>query len=370
MKIPLVDLSAQYKTIKKEVDRVIQCVLNETAFIGGVYVKNFEKEFASASGAKYCVGVGNGTDALFIILKALGLKEGDEVIVPANTFIATAEAVTSAGGKVVFADCDPEDFCIDISDIKRKITKRTKVIIPVHLYGLPARMAEILSLARKNKIFVLEDSAQAHLALYRGKPVGSIGDAGAFSFFPGKNLGAYGDAGAIVTNNEEFAKKCRMLANHGRIEKYNHLVEGYNSRLDGLQAGILSVKLKRLQGWTKKRREVAKKYSALLKDIPEVTPPKIFKERESAFHLFVIRAKQRDALRDFLKGKGVEVGIHYPIGLPYLEAYGYLKKNTPKDFPETFRAQNEILSLPIYPELTTKQIKFITDSIKKFYVQK
>ncbi|OGZ11350.1 MAG: erythromycin biosynthesis sensory transduction protein eryC1 [Candidatus Lloydbacteria bacterium RIFCSPHIGHO2_02_FULL_54_17] len=369
MHIPLVDLGAQYRSIKNEIDAAIANVIARSAYVGGTFVEQFEREFAAAVGAKHCIGVGNGTDALLITLKALGVGAGDEVIVPANTFIATAEVVSALGAHVVFVDVREDDFCLDVDLVRKKITKKTKVIIPVHLYGMPASMDQLLALAREHGILILEDTAQAHLATYNKRTVGTLGVAGTFSFYPGKNLGAYGDAGAIVTNDGELATKCRMFANHGRAkdEKYDHQIEGCNSRLDGLQAAVLSVKLKHLPEWTKKRRAVAKKYTELLRDVPELVPPKTFAERESAYHLYVVRAKERDALRMHLKEEGIEAGVHYPIGLPYLNAYRHLELNKPDDFPVTYRLQSEILSLPIYAELSDPDLLRITDTIKNFY---
>lgn len=366
--IKFVDLKKQYLGIKKEIDKAIGGVIKDSAFIGGERVKKFEKEFAYLIGAAHCVGVGNGTDALFIALKGLGIGQGDEVIVPANTFIATAEAVSAGGASVVFADCEEKFYCLDISDVKKKITAKTKAVIAVHLYGQPANMDELSLLCRKHKLFLIEDTAQAHLAKYKEKTVGTIGDVGCFSFYPGKNLGAYGDAGAIVTDDEKIAFKCRLLANHGRIEKYDHLIEGYNSRLDSLQAAILSVKLKYLKKWNKKRRCLAQKYNELLKGLPIVCPEE-FSGASCVYHLYVIRCKERDQLRDFLKSNGIETGIHYPVALPFLKAYDRLAAR-PESFPVSFRLQNEILSLPLYPELTEQEIRRIVQKIKQFYASK
>lgn len=365
--IPLVDLSAQYQSIKNEIDATIASVLEHSAFIGGTFVEQFETDFAKTIGVQYCVGVGNGTDAIFIVLKALGVGLGDEVIVPANTFIATSEAVTGTGARVVFADCAAESYGIDPKQLALRITEKTKAIIPVHLYGQPADMDEIMAIAHAHNLFVIEDAAQAHLATYKGKKVGSIGIAGTFSFYPGKNLGAYGDAGAIVTNDEELAQRCRMIANHGRAkgEKYDHQIEGYNSRLDGMQAAILSVKLPHLSAWTVKRRSIAERYDAGM-EIPGLVLPKRFSDRESVYHLYVIRTKERDALREHLKEKGIEAGVHYPIGLPFLKAYQYLGY-TEKDFPNTAQFQREIVSLPIYPELSEEDQRYIIGSIREFF---
>ena len=365
--IPLVDLGAQYRSIKTEVDTVIANVLEHSAFIGGTFVQQFEEEFAKAQDVKYCVGVGNGTDAIIIVLKALGIGVGDEVIIPANSFIATSEAVTACGASVVFADCGSADYCISPESIAAKITIRTKAVVAVHLYGQPAQMDEIIALTKKHNLFLIEDSAQAHLAEYKGKKVGNFGIAATFSFYPGKNLGSYGDAGAIVTNDEALAVRCRMLANHGRAkgEKYDHNIEGYNSRLDGLQAAILSVKLKHLSEWTKKRRAVAQRYDEEFRGMKDLGIFPRVAERESVYHLYVVRTKKRDALREYLKAQGIEAGIHYPIGLPFLEAYKRLG-HTPADFPHTAQFQNEILSLPIYPELTTEDQSRIINACAEF----
>ena len=367
MSIQLVDLKAQYLTIKEEVDAVISDVLTKTAFIGGAYVKDFEDAFAAFCGARYCVGVANGTDALFVTLKCLGIGNGDEVIVPANTFIATAEAVTQAGGRVVFADINPKTYNLDVTKLEGKITKKTKALIPVHLYGQPADMDAILSLAKKYNLKVIEDSAQAHGAAYKGRTIGSMGDAACFSFYPGKNLGAYGDAGAIVTSDEGLAKEARMFANHGRLDKYDHKLEGVNSRLDALQAAILGVKLNHLDKWSEARRKNAYAYNHCLNGSGILTPVEIDGVK-AVYHLYVIRVpkEQRAKLQGHLQEKGISTGIHYPIALPNLQAYAYLN-HTGADFPEATKASQEILSLPMYPELKEDEIVFISDQIKAFF---
>lgn len=365
MKIPFVDLKAQYLSIKPEIDQAIQGCLNETAFIKGKYVKQFEKEFAKAIAVKNCIGVANGTDALIIALKALGIGKGDEVITVANSFIATSEAITMAGAKVVFVDCHPDFYNIDVTKIEEKITDKTKAIIPVHLYGQPADMDAIMDIANKYGLSIIEDAAQAHLSEYKEKKIGSIGHIACFSFYPGKNLGAYGDAGAIVTNDDALAKKCRMWANHGRIDKYNHVFEGYSSRLDGIQAAILSVKLKYLPAWTEKRRKIAYRYNELLKNTNFVTPKELV-DTKCVYHLYVVRTEQQNELRDFLKGKGIASGIHYPIGLPYLKAYDYLGQNKPSDFPITYQYQNQLLSLPIFPEMTMEHVEYVVKNLQLF----
>jgi len=366
MKVKFLDLQTQYLTINTELDKSIDNVIKNTAFIKGKHVDEFEKFFAEKCNAKYCVGVGNGTDAIEIALKAMGIGNGDEVITAANTFIASSEAITATGAKVVFVDCHPDYYTIDWTKIEEKIIDKTKAIIPVHLYGQPANMPEIMKIAKKHNLKVLEDSAQAHISEINGKTIGSIGDVATFSFYPGKNLGAYGDGGAIITNDDEIAKRARMWANHGRIDKYNHEFEGVNSRLDGLQAAILNVKLKYLEKWSKERRRVAASYNEKLKDVKNIITPKELDGTVPVYHLFVIRAEKRDELQEFLKAKGISTGIHYPIALPALKAYAYLNHNE-KDFPYSYQYQEEILSLPIFPELTEEKIDYVCDTIKEFY---
>ena len=317
MKIPFVDLNAQYYSIKEEIDEAISSVIQDSAFIGGQYAKKFEQNFANYIGVKNSIGVGNGTDALYIALKALEISEGDEVITVANTFIATPEAITMTGASVVFVDCDKETFNIDVDKINNTISPKTRAIIPVHLYGQPADMDRIKNIAKKRNLYVVEDAAQAHGAEYKGLRVGTISDIACFSFFPGKNLGAYGDAGAIVTNNDGLARKARMFANHGRLKKYNHEFEGTNSRLDGLQAAILDVKLKYLDKWIERRRTIAKMYDAALKDI--VITPCVLPDVKHVYHLYVIRIKNRDMVKELLAEKGIATGIDYPIPLPFLK---------------------------------------------------
>jgi dTDP-4-amino-4,6-dideoxygalactose transaminase len=377
MNIPLVDLKTQYESIKDEIDSAISEVISKSAFVGGPFLDSFEKAFAFFSGVKHCVGVGNGTDALFIALKILGIGAGDEVIVPANTFIATSEAVTSTGARVAFVDINPNTYNMDPNKLEDCIksryalcpmrsANRLKAIIPVHLYGQPADMDPILEIARKFNLKVVEDAAQAHGALYKGKPVGSLGDIGCFSFYPGKNLGAYGDGGAIVTNDDELAVKARMFANHGRVEKYDHEIEGINSRLDGLQAAILNIKLKHLPEWNDKRRRNAYLYNEHLTGLALVTP-KETGDVKAVYHLYVVRVDKnvRNSLIDYLKTQGISTGIHYPIALPNLRAYAYLNHNG-QEFPEATKAAQEILSLPMFPELQESQISYAADKTKEF----
>jgi len=364
--IPLVDLKAQYNSIKTEIDNAIQRVLDNTSFIMGDELKKFEEEFALFCNTKYAIGVANGSDALILALRACGIGEDDEVITVPHTFISTAEAISNVGGKVVFVDIDPKTYTIDVSTIEEKITKKTKAIIPVHLYGQPADMRPIMELAKKYNLKIIEDAAQAHGAEYKDKKVGSIGDVACFSFYPGKNLGAYGDAGMITTNNEEISKKLKLLRNHGRItKKYEHEIEGYSSRLDNLQAAILRVKLRHLNKWNNMRRENAKKYNELLSNIDGIITPYEADYAKHVYHLYVIRTENQDKLREELKSEGIATGIHYPIPLHLQPAYNYLGYKR-GDFPVTEKASQEILSLPMYAELGDEQIEEIIELVKYF----
>ena len=372
MNIPFVDLKSQYYSIKEEMDKAIFNILENTAFIKGKAVEDFEKSFASAIGVKNCIGVGNGTDALIITLKTLNIGPGDEVIVPANSFIASSEAVTAVGARVVFVDNHPDTYNIDVAKIEKSVSKKTKAIIAVHLYGQPADMDAIMDIAGKYNLYVIEDSAQGHLAEYHSdyvgwKMSGNFGHITTFSFYPGKNLGAYGDAGAIVTNDDKLAKKARMYANHGRISKYDHEFEGVNSRMDGIQGAVLGVKLKYLPEWTEKRRSAADYYSTNLQGVGDIIVPFYNRQKvKPVWHLYVIRTSKRDALLDHLKNMGIAAGIHYPIALPNLKAYQYLGYK-PSDFPVASGYQNQILSLPIFPEITKEQQDYVINMIKKFF---
>ena len=364
--IPFVDLKAQYNSIKDEIDKAIQNVLNTTSFIMGEELKKFEERFAQFCDVKYATGVANGSDALILALRACGIGKDDEVITVPHTFIATTEAISNVGGKIVFVDIDPKTYTIDISKIEEKITEKTKAIIPVHLYGQPADMDPIMMLAKKYNLRIIEDAAQAHGAEYKGEKVGSIGDVTCFSFYPGKNLGAYGDAGMITTNDGEIAEKVKLLRNHGRItKKYEHEIEGYSSRLDNLQAAILRVKLRHLNKWNKSRRKNAKKYNELLSNISGIITPYEADYAKHVYHLYVIRVKDRDRSREELKSKGIATGIHYPSPLHLQPAYNYLGYKE-GDFPITEKASQEILSLPMVAELTDEQIEEIVELIKNF----
>lgn len=363
MKIPFVDLKAQYYSIKEEIDKAISNVIQDSVFIGGKYAKIFEQDFANYVGVKNCVGVGNGTDALYIALRALGVGPGDEVITVANSFIATSEAITMTGARVVFVDCEEDLYTIDPTTVEKAITGKTKAIVPVHLYGNPADLVALKEIAKKHGLFVVEDAAQAHGAKLNGQRAGVLGDVACFSFYPGKNLGGYGDGGAIVTQNEELAVKCRMIANHGRKDKYDHEFEGINSRLDGLQAAILSVKLGHLEEWTEARREAARYYNSVLKDFPIALPLERVGARH-VYHLYVIRVPDREKVQSYLKEMGVATGIHYPIALHNLKAYRYLGYSS-DDFPNAADYSKEILSLPMFPNLTHAQIDYIAGLLRE-----
>lgn len=363
--IPFLNLKAQYNSIRKEIDTAISSVIKDCAFIRGKYVQKFEEEFADYCGAKYCIGVGSGTDALRLTLLALKISEGDEIITVPNTFTATVEAIATIGARPKFVDIEKDTYNINIKQVEKAITKRTKAIIPVHLYGQPADMDLILEIAKKYKLLVIEDACQAHGAKYKERKVGSIGDAGCFSFFPGKNLGAYGDGGCVITNNEELADRIRLLRNHGSTTKYRHLMPGYNSRLDGLQAAILSVKLKYLDDWNSKRREKAAYYNYLFTDVKEIIKQVVINNVFNVCHLYVIQVKNRDKLKQCLYEKNIETGIHYPIPVHLLPAYNYLGLKE-GSFLVTESVAENILSLPMFPELKENQIEKVVEEIKAF----
>lgn len=367
MNVPFVDMHAQYLSIKQKIDNAISSVIERSAFIRSQDVTVFEKQFAEAVGVKHCVSCANGTDSLYILMKGLKIKPGDEVITSAHSWISTSETITQAGGKVVFCDTDPETFTIDPKLIESKITDRTVGIIPVHLYGQPADMDPILDIAKRRKLWIIEDCAQAHFAEYKGKKVGTMGNAASFSFYPGKNLGAMGDAGCLVTNDENLAKWCELFARHGG--KGEHFIEGINSRLDGLQAAILLVKLPYLGEWTTKRQIVAQKYNKLFASIPNVKTPSVAYDRTHVYHLYVIRVQQRNELKKYLEEHGIGTMLNYPKALPFYPAYSYME-HQPIDFPQAWKSQEEILSIPIYPEITDEQIEYVVDTISSFYALK
>lgn len=364
MKVPFVDLHAQYLSIKSEIDAAIAEVIATSAFIRGHHVEEFEKAWARTLGINHCVSCANGTDALYIAMRGLGLEPGDEVITTAHSWISTSETITQAGGKVVFCDTEGGTFNIDPALIEAKITSRTVGIVAVHLYGQAADMEAIMAIARKHNLWVIEDCAQAHLARFKGQLVGTFGNAATFSFYPGKNLGAYGDAGCLVTNDSALARWCATYARHGG--KGDHIMEGINSRLDGLQAAILNVKLPHLEVWTEARRRVAARYDELLKDVSDVHPPKCAPDRDHVYHLYVVRADDRDELKKTLDGAGIGTVLNYPKALPFYPAYNYLD-HQPEDFPVAYRNQSRILSIPIYPEITDAMQEYVVDAIRGHY---
>jgi dTDP-4-amino-4,6-dideoxygalactose transaminase len=363
--VPFADLYAQYLTIKDEIDAAIAEVIRSSSYIRGPLVEKFEAEFANAIGSEHCVSCANGTDALYIAMHALSVKPGDEVITTAHSWISTSETITQAGGKVVFCDTDADTYTINVADIEAKITPRTVGIIPVHLYGQPADMDAIMTIARKHRLWVIEDCAQAHLAKFKGRTVGTFGNAAAFSFYPGKNLGAMGDAGAIVTSDSRLAERMAMFARHGGLKKGDHQIEGINSRLDGLQAAVLSIKLKRLPAWTQQRRVIASEYGKLLSSVPGVTTPAVRAGAEHVYHLYVIRHERRDELAKHLSAHGIQTVVNYPVALPFVPAYAYLGGSA-QQFPNAHRNQSRVLSLPIFPEMTTAQRERVAAVIKIF----
>lgn len=362
MEVPFLDLKAQNRTVKNEIMSLWEEILDSAWFIGGKHVSAFEEEFAQACDVDYCVCVNSGTDALRFIFLSLGLQPGDEVITVPNTFIATTEAISQAGGSISFVDIDPGTYNIDVTKIEAAITPRTKGIVPVHLYGQTADIDPILTIAKKRGLWVVEDACQAHLAEYKGRKAGSIGAAAAFSFYPGKNMGACGEAGAVTTNDKHLAAKIRMLRDHGQAKKYYHDMEGYNGRCDALQAAALRVKLKLLPAWNEARRRNAERYFKLLKNASNVVLPKASDACLSVYHLFVIQVDNRDLVAEALKEKGVSIGLHYPIPLHLQKAYADLK--IPEgSFPVTEAYAKRLLSLPMFPELTEAQIAYVCEEL-------
>jgi dTDP-4-amino-4,6-dideoxygalactose transaminase len=363
--VKFLDLKSQYQSIKPEIDEAIQSVIENSAFIGGEHVAQFETNFSNYVGTDYCIGVGNGTDALEIAIEALDMPIDSEIIVPANSFIASSEAVTRSSHRVVFVDIDTESYVISIEDLKGRITPKTKAIMAVHLYGHPCNMDELAKIAKEYNLYIIEDCAQAHGAEYKGKKVGGIGDIATFSFYPGKNLGAYGDGGAITTNNLELSVQCRKISNHGRTAKYDHDFEGRNSRLDSLQAAILNVKLKYLDSWIERRIQVADKYLLELDGVEDITLPVKQDWAKQAYHLFVIRTNRRDELKSYLAEKDIQTGIHYPISLPKLKAYQYTKQANDQMFANS--SDTSLLSLPIGEHLTDEDIAHVVNTVKSFF---
>jgi dTDP-4-amino-4,6-dideoxygalactose transaminase len=375
MKVPFLDLKAQYQRIKDEVNPAIQDILDNTAFILGKSVVQFEKEFAKAHNVKYCIGTSSGTDANHLVLWASGVGPEDEVIIPANTFIATAWGATLCGAKPVFVDCHPQSYNIDPSKVEAAITKKTKAIVAVHLYGQAADMDALNVIAKKNNLILVEDAAQAHLAEYKNKKIGNFSKATSFSFYPGKNLGAYGEAGAVVTDDENLAKLITQLREHGQSEKYYHENFGHNYRMEGIQGAVLGVKLKHLQNWTDGRRRVAAKYKELLGNFEQISLPVELPEHKHVYHLFVIRVngkslesreETRNKLQSFLSDNDVASGLHYPVPLHLQKCFKHLGYKS-GDFPVSEDLARTGLSLPMFPELTNDQIDYVALKIREFF---
>lgn len=368
MNVPFVDLKTQYQGIKDEVLKEINEVLDNTAYICGKKAKKFEEDFAKIHNVKHSIGLSTGTDALHVAMHALGIKQGDEVIVPVNTYIATAEGVSLCYAKPVFVDNDEKTYNIDASKIEAAITPNTKAIIPVHLYGQPAEMDAILDIGKKYKLHVVEDCSQAHLATYKGKKIGGLGTIGTFSFYPGKNLGAYGEGGAVTTNDDRLNDFMYKYRQHGSTEKYIHDIEGHNYRLEEIQAGVLNVKMKYIEKWTDLRRKAAKLYTETFNalGIEEVITPWHPDYVDPVYHLYIIRVKNREKLIEHLNKNGVQNGLHYPVPLHMQKAYSYLDYK-PEDFPVAKKFAGEILSMPMYPEITEEMIQYVCSTIKEFY---
>lgn len=366
MQIPFQKLDAQYTAIRSEIDQAITTVLTKAQFIGGEPVKQFEQAFAKKLSAKYCISTGNGTDSLFLILKALNLKAGDEVITPAFSCIPSAETISLTGATPVFCDVDSRCYTIDPEQVKKKITSRTKAVIAVHLYGQAAPVIELKKICDQHNLFLIEDCAQGHLTKDGDAFAGTVGVAGAFSFYPTKNLGAYGDAGCIVTDDSALAERARRLRNHGALVKDDHAFEGTNSRMDTLQAAILNVKLNYLEQWNTRRQEIARKYMQQLGEVTQIQLPHARTQSTHTYHLFCIRTQQREDLKNYLAGQGIETLVHYPKALPFTPAYRHLN-HVESDFPVAASLQNQVLSLPLYPELTDGEIAYVADSIRQYF---
>ena len=364
MKVPFLNLKVQYEGIAQEVEHSIREVLQSCAFSGGAFVERFEEEFASYCGSSHAVGVGSGTDALWLALVAIGVKAGDEVLTVPNSFIATAEAISLTGASPVFVDVEEGSYTIDPSLLERAITPRTRAIIPVHLFGQTANMDPILTIARRRGIPVLEDACQAHGAEYRGRRAGSFGDAGCFSFYPGKNLGAYGEAGCVVTSDQQLADRIRMLRDHGQSRKYYHEIVGTNGRMDGIQGAILSVKLKYLDAWNAARRFHAASYGRLLRKVSSIDVPKEMNYARHVYHVYAVRSKGRERLKNALAAVGISCGVHYPVPIHLQRAYDSRGERA-GSFPVAERFAKEFLSLPMFPELTEEQIAYVGSELSR-----
>jgi dTDP-4-amino-4,6-dideoxygalactose transaminase len=364
--IPFVDLLAQYESIAEEVDDAFHSVTRSAQYILGTHVDAFEAEFAAFVEAKHAVGVGSGLDALRLGLLALGIGPGDGVIAPANSYIATALAVSEVGADVVLVDCDPDTYNIDPAATRAALTPRTRAIIPVHFTGQAADMGPLLELAEEFELVVVEDAAQAHGTRWRGRPCGSLGNVACFSFYPGKNLGAYGDGGMVTTRDADVAERLRRIRNYGERRKYEHVVKGVNSRLDGLQAAFLSVKLRRLEAWNASRGRHAETYRSELEGVGDIAFQRVIPDSTHIYHLFMVRTARRDELREFLTERGIQTGIHYPVPIHLQDAYAELRL-APGTFPHAEALARETLSLPMYPELAPEQVRRITTAIAEFF---
>lgn len=363
-RVPFFDLKRQHAALRDDLVPAIEAVMQKTAFSGGEFTDVFEKEFAEYCGVAYARGVGSGTSALHLALAALGVKPGDEVIVPSHTFIASAWGISYVGAKPVFVDCLPDTWEIDPAAVEKVVTKKMRAIIAVHLYGVPCDMGALQKIAKEHDLFIVEDCAQAHGALYKGTMVGGIGDVGAFSFYPSKNLGAYGEAGAILTNDADVAERVRMLRSHGEKEKYSHEMIGYNERMDGVQAAVLSVKLKHLDAWNKRKTEIVKKYVDGMKN-PAVTLQVIPADVTPAYHLFVITTENRKAFIEHMKSRSIDTALHYPTPCHLQKAYASLGY-TRGDFPHTEYVAEHCVSLPLFPEMTDEEIDRVIEAVNSY----
>ncbi|MCB0396235.1 MAG: DegT/DnrJ/EryC1/StrS family aminotransferase [Flavobacteriales bacterium] len=369
MKVPFLDLRLNYQSVKEEINKEIQEVLDTAGYILGPKVEAFEARFAEAHQAKHAIGVSSGTDGNHLALWALGVGPGDEVIMPANTFIATAWGITLTGATPVFVDCDPLTYNIDPAMVEKAITTKTRAIIAVHLYGNPANMDGLRDLAVANNIFLIEDAAQAHLAQFKGQMVGGLGEISSFSFYPGKNLGAYGEGGAVLTNNDELAVKVKMIRDQGQAKKYHHHSYGHNYRMEAIQGAVLGVKLKYLEEWTRMRRMIADKYNENLNNLDGIFLPTETAGGRHVYHLYVIQTEDRDGMKNYLDGKGIVSGLHYPIPIHMQKCFqslGYRKG----DFPVTEQLADRCLSLPMFPEMTTEQVQYVSENVRLFATQK
>jgi dTDP-4-amino-4,6-dideoxygalactose transaminase len=364
--IPLVNLKKQYASIKKEVDPEVMRIFGEGSFVLGKDVPEFEEAFVKFTGAKFCVGVGSGRDALLLSMRALGIGAGDEVITVPNTFIATVFPIVELGAKPVFVDINPDTYQIDLKKLEKAITKKTKAIVPVHLFGIVGDMPSLMKVAKKHKLLVIEDACQAHGSRFKGRHAGTFGDAAAFSFYPGKNLGAPGEMGAVITDKRLLYEKLKVMRDVGQSKKYYHTMFGYNSRPDTIHSAVLKVKLRKLEGWNEKRRKVAIMYRKLLSDLPVVLPPEMDSDSLFNYHLFVIRVSKRDELLEFLKSKEVFCGIHYPVPVHLQKAVKALKYKR-GSFPITEKYAKEIISLPIFPEMEKEEVERVSALIHEFY---